>query len=269
MGMAVQKLRRDQRLGALRVGDRVEVFSCSADAWVEGRVADLLGSDYVRIEYPGDGGLCRKTLHMHSDHLVIPTTNFANYPTYSPLTDDDDEEQVIEHDPGMCGGCFSGVGGIPANNPSDHNQYTITLLEARAAGQGAFCTEMQRGSNCWAGLATAFGATAKVYREDRYERYNRELDRPNCVNLTQGGTGPPQLTEWRTRQREKSAPGHSQPADDVDCTDDPQFTTTSKFRDDTGCCSPLHPPHVPGVNPHTSPGFRGFHPVRSSQQASR
>eukprot|EP00747_Dinoflagellata_sp_TGD_P143202 gnl/TRDRNA2_/TRDRNA2_176357_c0_seq3.p1 gnl/TRDRNA2_/TRDRNA2_176357_c0~~gnl/TRDRNA2_/TRDRNA2_176357_c0_seq3.p1 ORF type:complete len:305 (+),score=10.13 gnl/TRDRNA2_/TRDRNA2_176357_c0_seq3:137-916(+) len=249
MGMAVQKLRRDQRLGALRVGDRVEVFSCSADAWVEGRVADLLGSDYVRIEYPGDGGLCRKTLHMHSDHLVIPTTNFANYPTYSPLTDDDDEEQVIEHDPGMCGGCFSAVlGWIAATNHSEYNQYwDRPVLEARAAGQEAFCTEMERGSNCWSGLATAFGATAKVYREDRYERYNRELDRPNCVNLTQGGTGPPQLTEWRTRQREKSAPGHSQPADNVDCTDDPDFTpTASKFRDDTG--SPLHP-RLPGRPP--------------------
>eukprot|EP00747_Dinoflagellata_sp_TGD_P143204 gnl/TRDRNA2_/TRDRNA2_176357_c0_seq5.p1 gnl/TRDRNA2_/TRDRNA2_176357_c0~~gnl/TRDRNA2_/TRDRNA2_176357_c0_seq5.p1 ORF type:complete len:308 (+),score=14.69 gnl/TRDRNA2_/TRDRNA2_176357_c0_seq5:137-925(+) len=262
MGMAVQKLRRDQRLGALRVGDRVEVFSCSADAWVEGRVADLLESDYVRIEYPGDGGLCRKTLHMHSDHLVIPTTNFANYPTYSPLTDDDDKEQVVEHDQGMPGitDCFQGVVTvIAANNQCRDQPVDRVERQARAAGRRAFCTEMQRGSDCWAGFAAAFGTTEQVY-----ERYNWEHDRPNCVNLARGGTGPPQPTEWGTRQREKSAPGHSQPADNVDCTDDPDFTpTASKFRDDTECCSPLHAPHIPGVNPQNSPDFRRRHPVRS------
>lgn len=59
--------------GALHESDPVRVFSRSADKWVDGEVVKLGEGNFVRVEYEVEGDWCGKTLHLHSEHLVIPT----------------------------------------------------------------------------------------------------------------------------------------------------------------------------------------------------
>jgi hypothetical protein len=65
--------KRDHRPGALDEGDPVQVFSRSADKWVEGEIVTFVEDNFVRVEYYLEDNLFGKTLHLHSEHLVIPS----------------------------------------------------------------------------------------------------------------------------------------------------------------------------------------------------
>jgi hypothetical protein len=62
---------------ALHEGDAVQVFSRSADKWVEGRVVELHVSSQqgklALVEYAIGEDSCRKMMFLNSEHMVIPT----------------------------------------------------------------------------------------------------------------------------------------------------------------------------------------------------
>ena len=60
-----------QGLGGLSLGDQVEVFSSTADAWVTAEVIAFKEGNLLRVEYPVKDYWCAKTLHLDSEHLVI------------------------------------------------------------------------------------------------------------------------------------------------------------------------------------------------------
>jgi len=74
----------------LKVSDIIQVFSCHADVWVKGEVVKIVDESYVQVEYEIDKQVCRKLLHVHSDHLMI-----------TPCSNAIDLNSVLEHDPGM------------------------------------------------------------------------------------------------------------------------------------------------------------------------
>eukprot|EP00747_Dinoflagellata_sp_TGD_P118405 gnl/TRDRNA2_/TRDRNA2_172808_c5_seq9.p1 gnl/TRDRNA2_/TRDRNA2_172808_c5~~gnl/TRDRNA2_/TRDRNA2_172808_c5_seq9.p1 ORF type:complete len:473 (-),score=67.52 gnl/TRDRNA2_/TRDRNA2_172808_c5_seq9:112-1530(-) len=61
--------KRDHGLGE---GDIVRVFSKCADAWIDGVVVENVEEQYVHVEYELAEGRHRKTLHLQSDHIMIP-----------------------------------------------------------------------------------------------------------------------------------------------------------------------------------------------------
>jgi len=73
----------------LQVGDMIQVFSQHADVWVEGVVVKIDDQNYAQVEYEIDNEVCRKILHVHSDHLK------------SSCCHDIHQSVILEIDPGM------------------------------------------------------------------------------------------------------------------------------------------------------------------------
>jgi len=61
----------DNQEGTLRVGDAPLVFSRHANAWVPGRVANIVEGKFLRVEYQVGDGRCGKTVHLESGHLLV------------------------------------------------------------------------------------------------------------------------------------------------------------------------------------------------------
>ena len=66
-------------------GDMVRVFSRSAEAWVEGKVVEIVEEHYVHVEFELAKGWQRKTLHVHSENLRVPS------PGHDPSEDSEEE----------------------------------------------------------------------------------------------------------------------------------------------------------------------------------
>ncbi len=69
--------KHDQYQGFLHAGDAVRIFSRTADVWVDGEVAEFVEDNFIRVEYRAGGYWYGKTLHLHSQHLAIPSTTAA------------------------------------------------------------------------------------------------------------------------------------------------------------------------------------------------
>lgn len=55
--------------GFIHEGDRVRIFSRSANKWVTAEVLQLLDENFLRVEYTLDAYHCAKTMHVQSKHL--------------------------------------------------------------------------------------------------------------------------------------------------------------------------------------------------------
>merc|ERR1719261_2358424 len=108
---------------ALRIGDPVWVFSQTANAWKQGEVVKFVEQDSIRVEYRVDREWHGKTMHLHSEHLSIP----------SPSSSFSEQEET-EQDPE---GWLDKVRPKPAPKPAPKSQYPISdAAVANLVGEG-------------------------------------------------------------------------------------------------------------------------------------
>lgn len=100
--------------GNLEVGDTVEIYSRSANAYFDGKVTEFVESNYAQVEYEVSGRRCSKTLHVQ--HLVVPSIS------------DSDEE----HDPSMHLTALEALVRCTPDSPKRVNE----LVHGEVAGYG-------------------------------------------------------------------------------------------------------------------------------------